>query len=233
MDQTAARLKTIAKGAEADLYLLENWRGIDVLLKKRTVKKYRIPELDRAIREYRTIHEAEIMHNAKKLGVSTPAIYLVDLSSSTIYMEHVKGQLIRGILDKAQKAERLSIFLRIGVEVGKLHKNAIIHGDLTTSNMILTPQNRICFLDFGLAEQSEETEKRGVDIHLMKHMLLSTHYSYAEECLSSFLNGYSEAMGSQVTREVMRKVEEIERRGRYVSEREIPEDDNEQQEQVP
>lgn len=226
MDQIGTTLVLVAKGAEAELYLQTGWRGKDVLLKKRVAKPYRIPELDRAIREYRTIHEADIMHKAKKKGVCTPSIYLVDLVSSTIYMQHVKGQLIRSILPDLSLEEKKSLFHKIGRDVGKLHEEGIIHGDLTTSNMILTGRDKVCFLDFGLAEQSEETEKRGVDIHLMKRMLLSTHYQCAENCLSSFIEGYSEVMGLETTRDVVRKVEEIEKRGRYVAEREILEDDH-------
>ena len=232
MDQIEAQRKLVAKGAEAELFLEKTWLGREVLLKKRVEKRYRISSLDRAIREYRTMHEAEIMHKAKKIGVSTPVVFLVDLPSTTIFMEHVCGQLIRNILGNLSEESRLTLFHTIGAETGKLHKGGIIHGDLTTSNMILTENDRICFLDFGLAEHSDETEKRGVDLHLMKRMLVSTHYMFADECFASFLQGYSDTMGIGPAKEVVKKAEEIERRGRYVSEREISEDDNKQSPQV-
>jgi TP53 regulating kinase-like protein len=216
--------KRVAKGAEADLFLQNLWLGKPVLVKRRVEKKYRLSELDQSLREYRTIHEAEIIHRAKEAGVSTPFIYLVDVPGTTIYMEYVGGRVIRRILDELPEEKRLSLFQRIGSLVGKLHKAGIVHGDLTTSNMILTAADRIYFVDFGLAELTREVEKRGVDLHLMKHMLMSTHYRYAEECFSSFLKGYREVMGEEATAEVIRKIEEIERRGRYVSEREILED---------
>lgn len=210
--------KLIAKGAEAELFLQSMWLGRDVLVKRRVEKRYRIPELDNSIREYRTIRESEIIHRAKSLGVPTPILYLVDVPRATIYMEYVRGELIRELLDDLQRDERLSLFRDIGVLVGKLHRGGVVHGDLTTSNMILTKGGRIYFVDFGLAEVSVEVERRGVDLHLMRRMLMSTHYRYADECFQTFLEGYHEVMGEEAA-EVVKKIGEIERRGRYVSER--------------
>jgi len=221
-------LKRVAKGAEAELFLQSLWLGKPILVKRRGEKKYRLSELDQSIRQYRTIHEAEIIHRAKEAGVSTPIIYLVDVPGTTIYMEYVEGKVIRKILDDLPEEKRISLFRRIGNLVGNLHMAGIVHGDLTTSNMILTKGDRIYFVDFGLAELTREVEKRGVDLHLMKHMLMSTHYRYAEECFLSFLEGYRGAMGEEAMAEVIRKIEEIERRGRYVSEREILENGDNQ-----
>ena len=207
----------IRKGAEASLYL-ETWHGRKVILKKRLEKKYRIPELDFTVRTQRTKHEPLIIHKAKKAGVPTPIIYMIDLDSSTIVMEFVKGKRLKEMLDKISHEERRSLCRRIGILVGKLHKSGIIHGDLTSSNMILTPEGRIVFIDFGLSEQSFETESRGVDLHLMKRALLSTHFKHAEECFESIIEGYTEVMGEE-TEEVLNKIKEIEKRGRYVSER--------------
>jgi len=207
----------IRKGAEASLYL-ETWHGRKVILKKRLEKKYRIPELDLTVRIQRTKHEPLIIHKAKKAGVPTPIIYMIDMASSTIVMEFVEGNRLKEILDKLSHEERRNLCKRIGVLVGKLHKSGIIHGDLTTSNMILTPEGKIVFIDFGLSEQSFETESRGVDLHLMKRALLSTHFTNAEECFNSIIEGYREVMGGE-TEEVLNKIEEIEKRGRYVSER--------------
>jgi len=211
--------RLIARGAEAELYLQRPWLDREVLVKRRVRKRYRVPELDRRLREYRTVREAEIIHRAKELGVPTPVIYLIDIPRTTVYMEYVRGRRLRELLDELPREERLDLFHRVGVLVGRLHRGGIIHGDLTTSNMILTEDGRICFVDFGLAEVSEEVERRGVDLHLMRRMLISTHYGYAAECFQSFLQGYREVMGDAATEEVVRKMREIERRGRYVSER--------------
>jgi len=208
----------IKKGAEASLYL-ETWHGRKAILKRRLVKKYRVPELDRKIRIQRTKHEPSIIHKAKEAGVPTPIIYMVDIASTTIFMEFVEGKRLKEILDHLPPDERKRLCRYVGILVGRLHKSGIIHGDLTTSNMILTPKGRIVFIDFGLSEQSFELEDRGVDLHLMKRALLSTHFVHAEECFESIINGYAEVMGEAEAKEVLNKVREIEKRGRYVSKR--------------
>ena len=107
----------------------------------------------------------------------------------------------------------------MGRLVGKLHKSGLIHGDLTTSNMILAPNGKIFFVDFGLGEKTEELEARGVDLHLMKRALQSTHFQFMEECFESATKGYAEILGPEISKKVLDKTREIERRGRYVSER--------------
>ena len=103
--------------------------------------------------------------------------------------------------------------------IGRLHEHGIIHGDLTTSNMILTPQDKIVFVDFGLSERSKELEPKGVDLHLMKRALHSTHYEHAKECFKAVMDGYGEEVGKEKAKRIDAKIREIERRGRYVSER--------------
>jgi len=160
-----------------------------------------------------------LIHRAKESGVPTPTIYMIDLADSNIIMEYVEGKQIKQILNDMPQKEKLCLCRQIGTLIGRLHKHGIIHGDLTTSNMILTPDNRICFVDFGLGEYSSELEIRGVDLHLMKRALQSTHYRYAKECFKAVLNGYTESTGKEEAKKVLEKIQEIERRGRYVEER--------------
>ncbi|MFQ6095717.1 MAG: Kae1-associated kinase Bud32 [Candidatus Bathyarchaeia archaeon] len=208
----------IKKGAEANLYL-EDWHGRKVMMKRRLAKRYRISQLDSQIKAQRTIHEPQIIHRAKEAGVPTPIIFMVDLSDSTIIMEFVEGKQVKQVLSDLSAEERINLCRTIGKLIGRLHNNGIIHGDLTTSNMILTSQGKVVFVDFGLSEQSKELEARGVDIHLMKRALQSTHYDYAEECFRAIMDGYEKIVGREAAAEVLRKVDEIERRGRYISER--------------
>ena len=208
----------IKKGAEASIYLGE-WFGRKVIFKRRHPKKYRIPELDREVQMQRTKHEPQIIHRAKIAGVPTPIIYMVDLKEATIIMEFVEGKQVKQILNELSDEDRISLCYKIGKLIGRLHRSGIIHGDLTTSNMILTPHGNIVLIDFGLSELSVELEARGVDIHLMKRALTSTHYKYADECFNAIIRGYEEIMGEDATRDVLNKVKEIERRGRYISER--------------
>ena len=208
----------IKKGAEASLYLAE-WHDKKVIMKRRLPKKYRLSQLDERIRSYRTIHEPQLIHEARKAGVPTPIIFLVDVKQATIIMEFIEGKLVKQLLDKVSESQRLSLCVEIGESIGRLHSSGIIHGDLTTSNMIQTSEGKVFFLDFGLGEKSKELEARGVDLHLMKRALQSTHFRFAEECFNAVVKGYSEILDGEMVKNVLAKIEEIERRGRYVSER--------------
>jgi len=208
----------IKKGAEANLYL-EDWQGHKVIMKQRSPKKYRVPKLDKAIRFYRTIHESQLIHKAKETGVPTPTIFMVDIAKTTIIMEFVEGKQIKQILNDLSSEDRQRLCRHIGELIGQLHSHGVIHSDLTTSNMILTPQNKVVFVDFGLSERSKELEVKGVDLHLMKRAFQSTHYKHVSECFDAVMSGYTRVVGDDVAREVLKKIQEIERRGRYVSER--------------
>ena len=208
----------IKKGAEANLYL-EEWHNRKVIMKQRLPKKYRIQELDKEIRSQRTMHEPHIIHKAKEAGVPTPTIFMVDLAEANIIMEAVDGKQVKQVLNDLSSEERLRLSRHIGELIGRLHNNGIIHGDLTTSNMILTPYGKVVFVDFGLSERSTELETKGVDLHLMKRAFQSTHYKYAKECFEAVMEGYAEVVGEGEAKNVLEKIREIERRGRYVSER--------------
>jgi TP53 regulating kinase-like protein len=208
----------IKKGAEANLYL-EEWHHRKVIMKKRLPKAYRLPQLDITIRTQRTIHEPLLIHRAKEAGVPTPTIYMVDLADTNIIMEYVEGNQVRQILNDMPKEEKLCLCHLIGVLVARLHRNGIIHGDLTTSNMILTSFGTIVFVDFGLGEYSEELETQSVDLHLLKTALHSTHHQHAKECFEAVMVGYRETIGKEAAKNVLEKIRQIERRGRYIEER--------------
>jgi TP53 regulating kinase-like protein len=206
------------KGAEASLHL-EEWYDRKVIMKRRLRKRYRIPELDKMIRSQRTLHEPNIIHKAKEAGVPTPTIFMVDVTEANIIMEFVEGKQVKEVLDIVSSKERLRLSKIIGRMIGRLHKNGIIHGDLTTSNMILTRHGKVVFVDFGLSERSNEMEPKGVDLHLMKRALNSTHYKHAKECFKAIMKGYAESAGKENAKKVTAKIREIEKRGRYIAER--------------
>jgi len=217
MDKVDSRT-LLKKGAEASLFLA-NWHGRKVIIKARFPKKYRPAELDEKIRGYRTAHEPQLMHEAKKAGVPTPTIFLVDLKDAMITMEFVEGKQVKQVLPHASQKERQDLCVKIGELIGKLHKHGVIHGDLTTSNMILDGEGKIFLVDFGLGEKNKELEARGVDLHLMKRALQSTHYEMAAECFKHVQKGYTAVLGAEDAEKVFGKIHEIERRGRYVDER--------------
>lgn len=208
----------IKKGAEASLYVAD-WHGRKVVMKCRLPKKYRPSSLDERIRTYRTIHEPQLMHAAKRAGVPTPTIFLVDVKNTIIVMEFIEGKQVKRLLAEVSASRRQLLCLKIGELVGKLHRCGIIHGDLTTSNMILSPDEKVFFVDFGLGEKTRELEARGVDLHLMKRALQSAHFRFAAECFDAVSKGYFRVLGCEVGKSVLDKVREIEKRGRYVSER--------------
>ena len=214
----------IKKGAEASLYLA-GWHDRKVVMKKRLPKKYRLQELDEQIKTYRTIHEPQLMHEAKRAGVPTPTIFLVDVKNATIVMEFIGGKQVKTLLSTVSEGERRRLCLKIGELIGRIHKYGIIHGDLTTSNMIQDSEGKIFFVDFGLGEKGKEVEARGVDLHLMKRALQSTHFQFEEECFNAVIEGYSQVLDPETVKNVLDKIKEIERRGRYIAERKVKKND--------
>jgi TP53 regulating kinase-like protein len=215
---TVAQQTLFKKGAEASLYLAD-WHGLKVVFKVRVPKKYRPPALDMQIRTYRTVHEPQLMHEAKAAGVPTPLIYMVNVPEASITMQYIEGQQIKQLLNQTSEEKRLELCRSVGELIGKLHQRGLIHGDLTTSNMVLTPEGKIYFVDFGLGEKNIEVEAQGVDLHLMKRALQSTHYRFWEECFKAVQSGYTQVLGAEGAEKVYEKIREIERRGRYVEER--------------
>jgi len=189
------------KGAEANIELN---RKDGIVIKMRIPKRYRVKQLDDLIRKERTRMEAKIMADVRKVGVPTPII--LDITNDTIKMELIDGDTLKNIIDKR-------LIERVGEHVGKMHKRGIVHGDLTTANMIYSPSEDVIYLiDFGLSRYDEEVEGRGVDIHVLFQMLRSTYENY-NELKESFIKGYKGAF--EKAEEVLNRVKEIEERGRY------------------
>jgi TP53 regulating kinase and related kinases len=197
--------KLLKRGAEADIYL-RSWYGKLTISKVRNVKPYRHKSLDDQIRKSRTINEANMISASKITGVVSPFLYFVDPFYAEIIMEFVDGKVAKDVITP-----------RLCEEIGKytalLHSNDIIHGDLTTSNFIIS--KKLVILDFGLSYYSQRREDRAVDIRLIKEIFSSAHVSYYKEIYEGFLRGYSEVCGEYETQKILKNVSEIERRGRY------------------
>jgi TP53 regulating kinase-like protein len=202
------------KGAEANLYK-EDWYGLAVIRKQRVKKDYRVGQLDSEIRQSRTVREARLMFEACRIGVPTPSTYFVNPNESTIVMEYIEGDKLKDVVDSLRKEEREKVFRIVGQQIGILHRNDIIHGDLTTSNMILTATQKVFFIDFGLGQFSSTIEDKGVDMHLMHRALQSTHYTHSADSFRSVIEGYQNAIGEEQSTEVLKRLHEIEIRGRY------------------
>lgn len=192
------RNKQIIRGAEAVVRI-----GADQVIKRRSSKEYRHPDLDRRLIGERTRAEARLISESRRLGVPTPIIY--DITGDTITMERIPGEKICDSLSSG-------FFKDAGRVVGLLHNAGLIHGDLTTCNMII--KNERCYLiDFGLGFTSSEVEARGVDIHVLFQVLEST-VPDDPTLKESFIDGYRETFPA--ADEVITREHEIDLRGRYL-----------------
>jgi TP53 regulating kinase-like protein len=104
----------------------------------------------------------------------------------------------------------------IGKIVGRLHKNGIMHGDLTTSNF-LSMKNKVFVIDFGLAQRTDKVEDHAIDLRLFKEILNSAHADVMEKSWDSFLKGYKKIIGFSRHNRVLSQVAVIESRGRYAN----------------
>ena len=152
------------------------------------------------------------MTEARKYGVLTPKILLVDEKNYKIFMEYIDGQKLKDFLNLADKKSIEKICLEIGRLIGKLHANGIVHGDLTTSNMILKG-DEIYLIDFSLGAFSKRIEDQGVDLNLMEEALKSTHFKILNPCWRNIVKGYKGEYNK--AKDVLDRVKEIEARARY------------------
>ena len=165
-----------------------------------------IRDRDRRLIAERTRAEARLIHTARKCGVPTPI--MSDITADTIVMEEVPGTLLTHALIESN-------VLEVGRMIGRLHAAGVMHGDLTTSNLILRESDGKCVLiDFGLAQATTEIEQRGVDIHVLFQTLESTAPEHADALKAAFTAGYIENFDGAA--DVIHREHEIELRGRYL-----------------
>ena len=196
----------IQQGAEA--IILKNNNKI---IKERIKKSYRISELDEKIRKLRTRSETKLLEKASKI-VNIPKIHNSNEKTKKIEMDFIKGKKLSDNLDKFQLKKQLTICKQIGKDIAKLHDNNIIHGDLTTSNIILDKKNTLFFIDFGLGFISHKFEDKAVEIHLFKQALEAKHFKNWEKLFKEFLKGYKNSKDYNKT---LQKLKAVEKRGRY------------------
>ncbi len=196
-------MKTIAKGAEAVLFLNDGGN----IVKERIKKGYRLNEIDSKLRRQRTRGEAKLLREARRAGVATPQI--LEEQDYSIEMDFIDGEKVRDALDEKSMKELCSL---MGEAIGKMHSFDIVHGDLTTSNMIFS-KGKLFFIDFGLGFQSKRTEDKAVDLRLLRQAMESTHYKVAEKAwkilLKAYQNNFSDAG------RVLAALKDVEKRGRY------------------
>ncbi|MCK5045058.1 MAG: Kae1-associated serine/threonine protein kinase [Candidatus Heimdallarchaeota archaeon] len=206
-------MKEDLRGAESKLFL-KKWFNIPALHKVRFPKSYRIKELDFQFRKSRTIHEAKLLAKAKEAGVRTPIIFEIDISNTTLVLEYIDGEILKTLLPKISKKEIQEICEQLGEDIGKLHNARIIHGDLTTSNIIKSPnEKQLAFVDFGLGYISDRLEDFGIDLFLLERAFRNTHSAIFVDAWKIVIKGYKKT--SVNSKDIENKLLEISSRGRY------------------
>jgi len=206
----------IARGAEAVLKK-EHKDGRDVLIKDRIVKGYRLKAIDDKLRKERTRSEARLLRAASRANVNVPRV--LEETEFELIEEFIEGKRLKELINETDDDRRKRIAGMLGEAVGKLHSSGIIHGDLTTSNMILSRSKesdgeKIYFIDFGLGFLSDKPEDFGTDLAVLREAFQSTHFRFFEQMWNDFLAGYRKSFpGSD---QALKALESIERRGRYV-----------------
>ena len=204
-------MELIKQGAEAKLFRTE-YLGREAVVKQRQHKKYREKSLDDRILKERIRTECSLVSKAKNAGIRTPIIWKIDLKEMEIVCEFISGKTLKEeLLRDLAKGEKQELCEKAGELIGKMHSKDLVHGDLTTSNIILH-NGVLVFLDFGLGTISPKIEDKAVDLLVFKKTFLATHYkilSLWEKVEESYCKGNSG--GKQVLKQLL----EVEARARY------------------
>lgn len=201
----------IYQGAEATL-TAGLYLGRLAVVKRRQPKGYRIEELEATITRARMRNEARLMRRARVAGVDVPVVLAADPPAQTIVLEYLGRHALRSTYDAMPAARRRATARKAGRAAGLLHKAGVVHGDLTTSNMIVRG-DRLYLIDFSLGRVADDTEDRAVDLKAFKDSFVATHLEHGRE-FGEVLRGYAESMGAQAKR-VTDHIKRIERRRRY------------------
>ncbi|KAL2130842.1 hypothetical protein VTI74DRAFT_5863 [Chaetomium olivicolor] len=243
----------ITQGAEGRLYRTTHLLpSRPCALKYRPPKPYRHPLLDARLTKARISSEAKVLERCWREGVPVPAVYAMDASAGWMMMEWIEGRPVRvgineflgerseeeeeqqreeggkGFNKEGEQGPLVDLMRRIGAAVGALHRTGVVHGDLTTSNMMLRPVQRVVnggredkrarvlegevvLIDFGLATQSMSDEDRAVDLYVLERAFASTH-PRAERLFGMVLEAYKESFKKAAS--VLVKLEDVRMRGR-------------------
>lgn len=206
----------VKQGAEARVYSTD-FLGKPAIAKERFVKAYRVAALDEKLTHRRMAQEVRSMARCRRHGIRAPAVYHLDLEGRVIYMERITdGVLVKDYvagLDPERDAAAVNHLMKVtGAVLARMHDIDVIHGDLTTSNMVYDgAADRLTLIDFGLSFASGLAEDKGVDLYVLERAFLSTHPG-TEEHFKALLSSYAER--SKHAAAVVRKLDEVRLRGR-------------------
>lgn len=195
--------KLIHQGAEAKLFLSNG-----IVTKSRIPKSYRHIDLDTQIRTRRTKSETKLLAKALELKINVPKVLTKD--KFDIQIKYIEGEKLSEKLNSYNEKLQFQTMKKLGEQVALLHKNDIIHGDLTTSNAIYK-NNEIFIIDFGLGFISKKLEDKTVDIHLLKQALEAKHFQNHDKLFKNFTKSYI----WHDSKKVLERLNIVEKRGRY------------------
>ena len=193
--------KKIFQGAEATIIFNAKENTI---IKKRLPKSYRLPLIDEKLILSRTKRESRIIQKLHEKGIAVPKV--LAQTKDSITMTYIQGEKVRDILDKKKHLGK-----DIGLLLASIHNQDIIHGDLTTANMIYSDK-MITLIDFGLSFVSKRIEDKAVDIHLLKQALESYHATCFESVFADVVKTYAE--NAKNAKEVLQRFEIVSKRGK-------------------
>jgi len=219
-----AKMKLIKQGAEARVFE-GDFYGHPCLIKERFKKNYRHSVLDKNLTTQRLKSEVRANLRCRMAGILSPTIYMVNFENNSIYMEYIKEPTtVRQYITQVQEESGTTahdilkpLAIKIGHILSKMHENNIIHGDLTTSNMLLkgSPTDlKLYIIDFGLSSFEASSEDKGVDLYVLERAFLSTHPN-TQEIFEIILNAYKNSVQNKKNcLEIISKLDEIRMRGR-------------------
>ncbi len=230
MNSSSTELRLIAQGAEGRIYDTM-FLAKPTIIKERLIKRYRELTLDRKINKHRLLLEARCMFRCIKSGILTPAVYMIDVDNLRLYIEKIEGTTIKDLLRRigtvqstihmeVEQSSADSIIYpneclewakKIGIALGKMHDIDVVHGDLTTSNMMLNSAGNIVIIDFGLAGKSTNAEDKAVDLYVLERAFISTHPG-SEEIVKTIIFNY--VISSPKSKPIMQRLEQVRLRGR-------------------
>ncbi|EEC44696.1 predicted protein, partial [Phaeodactylum tricornutum CCAP 1055/1] len=198
-----------------------------VVAKERFSKAYRHPVLDERLTKQRCRAEARILEKCQiKAKLDVPSV--IRMEAPVLYLEWIEGITVRDFIesmlseetDSSRKACKyktlLSVAKQIGTIIGTLHSFGMVHGDLTTSNMMIRQRTgiRLVLIDFGLSKNTESAEERAVDLYVLERALTSTHPSLPEGFYEeTLLSSYAETAGTK-HEATLTRLEQVRQRGR-------------------
>ncbi len=212
------------EGAEA-IVTSGFWFGRPAIKKFRRARTWRHPELDFRLTKSRLTSEARTLLKLQQLDFPSPSIYHLNLNNGTLYMERIEGiPLVKNLNSDISLEQSKNIFMELGNVLRQLHLCGITHGDLTTTNIILNPDDEIVLIDYGLSQSTFEVESYGLDFHVLYECLQATHPNFPnamQQILESYLNytdiNPKEFAGGKIptSNDVISRFEQIKGRVRY------------------